>query len=90
MRSMYKYNAKVPKNEGRNNSFLYYAATIWNMLPPDLKVIAFKGRMEFADQADQYLTEKELFLRQEKYKKQEALRFKGQIKKWITLNIPQE
>ena len=60
------------------------------MLPPDLKVIAFKGRMEFADQADQYLTEKELFLRQEKYKKQEALRFKGQIKKWITLNIPQE
>ena len=60
------------------------------MLPPDLKVSAFKGRMEFAEQADQYLTEKELFLRQEKYKKQEAQRFKGQIKKWITLNIPQE
>ena len=60
------------------------------MLPPDLKVIAFKGRMEFADQANQYLTEKELFLRQEKYKKQEAMRFKGQIKKWIALNIPQE
>jgi hypothetical protein len=87
----YRRHARVPKSEGRNNNFLFYAATLWNMLPKHMKVTDFRSQEaeESAEPAGSCLTEKEEYLRQKKHKAREARKFKGEVKKWIALNIPQ-
>ena len=86
-RSMYKNNVRVPKTK---DSFVRTAATLWNMLPKACKVKDFR-RTEPVESAEaaEYLTEKEQHLRQKKQEAQEARKFKREIKKWITLKIPE-
>ena len=92
-RSRETQNVKVPVNEGQNNNFIYYAAALWNMLPEEIKVTDFrrKDSSETASSADSgYQTEKQVRILAERMKVREARRFKGQVKKWIFENIPQE
>lgn len=92
-RSRETQNVKVPVNEGQNNNFVYYAAALWNMLPEEIKVTDFrrKDSLETASSADSgYRTEKQVRIQAERMKVREARRFKGQVKKWIFENIPQE
>ena len=89
-RSEGKNLATIPINRGgKNNGFLFYAATLWCAIPQGLRDLA-KSK-EFAEEANALtLSDKEVRLRQAASKKAQAEKFKKNIKVWISKNIPSQ
>ena len=86
-RSEGKNLATIPVNRGSKNGFLYHAATLWCTIPQGLRDLA--NCKDFAEEANALtLTDKEFRLRRAHLKKQQADKFKKQVKCWISKNIP--
>ena len=87
-RSEGKNLATIPINRGgKNNGFLFYAATLWCAIPQGLRDLA-NGK-EFAEEANALTwSDKEFRLRRAHFKKQQADKFKKQVKIWISKNTP--
>ena len=101
-RSQKNYDVTIPINHGRNNGFTYYAASLWNALPNDLKDLS-KGQdhiiaveadklRKFPSYAEAIRSDVEAYRErlQEKALTWSAKRFKVSVKRWINAHIPEE
>ena len=80
---------KIPMNRGSKNGFLFYAASLWNMLPQTLRSLASNEEV-FADAASSVpMKDEKQIQRQDKHKEMRARDFKKQIKVWIRDKIPE-
>ena len=76
-------------NRGSKNGFLFYAASLWNMLPQTLRSLASNEEV-FADAASSVpMKDEKQIQRQDKHKEMRARVFKKQIKVWIRDKIPE-